>query len=321
MAQYKKKKATYKTLRQQQTQPAQQYYHQYQQIQQNQHQYQQRNPDRQRLKAEQIGSSVHDESDTMSFRGSLLNNFILSSEWLDALTTQYTPTSKIRIPHIYPSGSLNTIKKQLEIQIEQISSYKNLLSHFKFKSSTDADFYAQSFFELSKGSLNDSLLLNKIEKSYEKFFKVKVKPNRIVMYNGKFHNLCQDKSQAPPGYWERDYPSFIKYKQELSFMKQKQLEQESELKHQGELLEEQDGERQNLLLQRQEQQIQNTNQLEFQNPTHKDEKQLLTHHIQVQNSTQNHPQQQLESMFKDLGNEPFNTIFDDTFKDLDTAFF
>lgn len=186
-----------------------------------------------RLKSDSnVNSTLHDESDTISFRSYLLKNFINSTVYLNALTLKPVPLCKLKTVSVY--GSKNTVKKslvemerKLNDELHQLEDLKRELDSTEMKITTkDPNEHILSIFDLSTiDELNISSLdsINNLFQRYKEKFQLDSQDYRVVKHLNKFIDLKVDKSEAPTNYW--DIYEDLKRKQ----MERKQLAKKMEL--------------------------------------------------------------------------------------------
>ncbi|CAR23309.1 Snf6p [Lachancea thermotolerans CBS 6340] len=272
-----------------------------------------------RLKPEQVGALVHDESDTISYRAYLVQNFIRSSEMMDALMTQNVPLPKIKAPPIFRNPNVEEMKRAVVSEREQLDAIE---SHLQSYAIDLPDGYHQ-LKELSMQiDLSQDVSDNSIqaaESAYKAQTGKYTQDDRIVVHKDRFPQLRGDHSKAPPDYWERRLDILASQQQEALRLKIMQ-EEEEELKRRTE--------EENRLRQKQEEQR-----------LYEDPFQQQATHAQpmagpvtanpgipdpqpAQQPSDQPPHAMLGSIFGDMNGENFNNGFeDDEFADLDTAFF
>lgn len=269
-----------------------------------------------RLKPEQVGSAVHDESDTISFRSYILQNFIHAAELLDVLTTQPVPLSKIRPPNIYNSGTLESVKQRLASQNEELAAIRAKHDRFSLEDPSDVKFFKQKYRELCDlqecGELpQQKEKLESIVRDYASKFNIRLQDDSVVVHRGDFTFLRGDNSEAPADYWEKR-EQLLRQEEErkLLLKRQQEEEQERKIREEEEERKRQEAEQEAERKRQQEQQEQEA------------AAQAAAQQEQQVHQPQPPPQQGiLDPTFGGLGAEPFNNGFDDGFGDLDTAFF
>ncbi|SCU82951.1 LAMI_0C01464g1_1 [Lachancea mirantina] len=274
-----------------------------------------RNYDNTRLKPEQVGRLVHDESDTISYRSYLLQNFMISSELIDVLTTQAVPVSKIKPPRIYPSMNLEAVKQAIEVEKQQILAMVQATSEYKVTYPDKYQILRQSSSKLT-GSDVDHEMVEKVSNEFAAAFNKVVQDDRFVIHQGKFLELRGDVSEAPPDYWS-------KYK-EIAFQKRQRALQIMQAAEEQKKKETEEAE----LRQRTAEAAVFDDHLDKNSEAAEMHSEGLTNQAMVppeqQNGQTNHEQAHpamLGSIFGDLNGDTFNNGFEDEFADLDTAFF
>lgn len=248
-----------------------------------------------RLNPEQIGASVYDESDFISFRNCLLENYIQTTEWLDVLVTQAIPLSRIEKPRIYPEEmQAESLQKELLIQKQELMRLKERLMSFNDISNKGRSHFTmlKEFTGELKNNIYKSKTLQSVQKHYEDNFNHVLRSGTAIVFrNGLNFNKGVAIPQAPDNYWREVYPRLKRRKMQLQ---SEQLES-------------------NICKQQVEE---------------KEDKNLLLETISTSEAVselqQAYPQQgtqTLDSMFTEISNEPFNSGFEDAFGDLDSAFF
>lgn len=198
-----------------------------------------------RLKSEsQISSTVHDESDSISFRGNILKNFINSTSYMNALTLKPVPLSRLQPALMYgppkvAKQSLIDMENKLNKELEQLSSLKEELKTTE-DLNTDPNQTLLAILDISAiDQLDLSSLdsINTILDKYKKKYKLISQDHRVVKRIDEFVDLKLDKSEAPPKYWEmyNDMKQKQKERKELEIKlayerKKKEEEEERERK-------------------------------------------------------------------------------------------
>ncbi|AET40603.1 Snf6p Ecym_6221 [Eremothecium cymbalariae DBVPG len=272
----------------------------------------------QRLNPEQIGTSVHDESDTISFRNHLLANYILTAEWMDVLTTQAVPVSRIRKPRIYSEETrVEAMRQQLSGCLEEVEQLERRLeSHAKQGLFGEPTPFRQCWKELSRNPF-DKEVLDRVQEKYEKHFGLTIRPDTTVIYRNRFSYAAHlVGNKAPDNYWTELYPQLKERELQLQReqLKRERLEKER-IKMEEEMLKKQLEEEEELKRKEQEER---ERQLQLQIQSDAAVQQATEQQEQDVNPAGN---QLLDSMFNDINTEPFNTGFDDAFGGLDSAFF
>ncbi|AMD21897.1 HFR042Wp [Eremothecium sinecaudum] len=274
----------------------------------------------QRLDPEQIGSSVHDESDTISFRNHLLENYILASEWIDVLTTQAVPISRVKKPNIYPEElRLQHLEEQLRMRREQLTLLEKKVEQLD----TELDTSSQSVvLKECIHKLDQDIFcaetVDDIQKKFETHFGVTIRAGAVIMHRDKFKFPSQVGNKAPDNYWTEVYPQILdrnlqeeREKLELEQLEKERLQQEEDL-HQQQLEEEE---------RKRKQQEEEERQLLLQSEAAAVTVTATAAASDQQTGDAQQGSEMLDEMFNDIGTEPFNTGFDDAFGDFDNAFF
>lgn len=208
-----------------------------------------------RLKSEtNVNSTIHDESDSISFRAYLLKNFVNSTTCINALTLKPVALSKIQAVPIY--GSKNMVKKslvemesELNKQLDQLKNLKMELDSTEMEiKSKDPNEYILSILDLSTvDELNISTLdsVNNLLQKYKEKFQLNSQDYRIVKHLNKFTDLKVDKSEAPTDYW--DIYEDLKQRQSERKQLAKKLELEKKQREEEEELKRKEAERLELL--------------------------------------------------------------------------
>ncbi|SCV00880.1 LANO_0F09032g1_1 [Lachancea nothofagi CBS 11611] len=267
-----------------------------------------------RLKPEKVGALVHDESDTISYRAYLTQNFIKSSEWMDVLTTQNVPLQCIQPPPIYRDLNVEAMKQSIAAEKEQISALECQLENYSIE--LPKDFIKLR--DLSVALANDSgdrKSTEPIEIEFMSEFGKHLQDGRISIHHQKFPQLRGDLSEAPVDYWAKRTEMLIKQHEET--VRLKELQEEEELKRRTE--------EQDRLRQKQEEQRLFEDPFQPQQPQVQPIPSVMAYNV---NGNQAQPQQadaaqqgMLGSIFGDMNGENFNNGFEDEFGELDTAFF
>lgn len=198
-----------------------------------------------RLKSESnVNSTIHDESDSISFRSYLLKNFINSTLYMNALTLKPVPLCNLKPVSIYGSKdvvkkSLVEMEKKLNEELDQLKDLKMELDSTEMKIATkNPNEYILSIFNLSaEDKLNITSLesVNNLLQKYKEKFQLDSQDYRVVKHLNKFTDLKVDKSEAPANYW--DIYEELKQKQlerkqlaKKLEIERKQREEEEELK-------------------------------------------------------------------------------------------
>ncbi|CEP60553.1 Snf6p LALA0_S01e13564g [Lachancea lanzarotensis] len=285
-----------------------------------------------RLKPENVGGLVHDESDIISYRAYLTQNLIKASEMMDILTTQNIPLPKILAPPIYPNLDLDGAKKSLEFEKQEIAALETqlLTSH---RLELPSEYIALK--ELSEAVVTNEgstpKAIEKVQQTFMSRFQRHVQNDRIVVHHNRFPQLRGDLSIAPADYWAKRAENLAKQQEErLRLQALREQEQREELARRSE-------EQERLRRKQEEQQL-------FEDPFAQQQPQQIQSVPGVLafngngngngngnssgNGNQNQQQQadpsqqaMLGSIFGDVNGENFNNGFEDEFADLDTAFF
>ncbi|SCW01094.1 LAFE_0D04940g1_1 [Lachancea fermentati] len=292
-------------------------------VSQEQHQQQNRSYDSSRLKPEQVGSLVHDESDTISYRSYLLQNFIASSELIDVLTIQPIPMTKIKPPPVYRGINIEEFRQTLAKEKEQLEELTRSVDSYEFKLSDNFKFLKESCRSLTEDELDDERL-NSIAAGYSSKFHKEVKDDRIVIHKDKFLDLRGDTSEAPANYWEKHREMVAKKKEEALKLKLLQEEEARKLQEEADRKMREE-EEQRLFEEQFQQQIQppladqpvtgEETQVDQQAPSGQPQERVPP---QVEENPQSG---MLGSIFGEINGDTFNNDFEDEFADLDTAFF
>lgn len=246
-----------------------------------------------RVQATNVGSILHDESDVISFRHSLTNEFMLTSRLIDMLTTQPIPLDKIVPPEIVSAGTLELMTEHLQKQ-KAIVEELRVTSQDKIsavKVPDDATAFYNKWIDQLADHIYDKDVVDRAEKEYSDKFKIQVKPSNIVIHRNKFSHLAPNRTHAPPDYWERHKKILAERKEQ----ERRAKEQEEERKRQEQMALSVEPIPEDLAV-----------------PTKQDE--VEQQQIVVDPNDPN----LLDNVF---GEEPFQNGFDDGFGDLDTAFF
>ncbi|SMN20451.1 similar to Saccharomyces cerevisiae YHL025W SNF6 Subunit of the SWI/SNF chromatin remodeling complex involved in transcriptional regulation [Maudiozyma saulgeensis] len=199
-----------------------------QQLQQ-QMQQQMKDSEANRLKPEQVNSIVHDESDTISFRANLLKNFILSADFMNSLTNQPVPLSKIKPPRVFQSGNPNTLRNIITTFKAKVKQEQTLLDELK---KTSAELEAQEVkLDLAKELDSDTTVYATLEQTEDTLRQycdtngLRSQDRRIIMHVEKFPSLKINPTEAPKDYWKTTYKELVK-EREIKIKEQKQREEE-----------------------------------------------------------------------------------------------
>lgn len=194
-----------------------------------------------RLKSEsQISSTVHDESDSISFRGNILKNFINSTSYMNALTLKPVPLSRLQPASMYgppkvAKQSLIDMENKLNKELEQLSSLKEELKTTE-DLNTDPNQTLLAILDISSIDQLDISSLDSIDTlldKYKKKYKLISQDHIVVKRIDEFIDLKLDKSEAPPEYWEiyNDLKQKQKERKELEIklaLERKMKEEEEE---------------------------------------------------------------------------------------------
>ncbi|SCU84832.1 LAFA_0D12266g1_1 [Lachancea sp. 'fantastica'] len=272
-----------------------------------------------RLKPENVGALVHDESDIISYRAYLTQNLIKASEMMDILTTQNIALPKILPPPIYPNLDLESAQKSLEFEKQEIAALETQLTSDCLK--LPSDYIALK--ELSQAVVtNEGSTPKEIERIQNTFmskFQKHVQKDRIVVHHLKFPQLRGDLSTAPADYWAKRAENLAKQQEEtLKLQALREQEEREELKRRSE--------EQERLRQKQEDQQLFEDPFAQQQPQQNQPAPGLLAFNGNGNQNQQQPvdpsqQAMLGSIFGDVNGENYNNGFEDEFGDLDTAFF
>ncbi|CDO94701.1 unnamed protein product [Kluyveromyces dobzhanskii CBS 2104] len=247
-----------------------------------------------RVQATNVGSILHDESDVISFRHSLTNEFMLTSRLIDMLTTQPIPMDKIHAPEIFADGALEVLTDHLQKQKTLVSELRLELESKTSAVAVPDDataFYKRGIEQLAD-KLYDADAVKRVEKEYSDKFKIVVRPGTVVIHKNKFSHLVPERTHAPSDYWQR-HKKILAERQE---QERNAREQEEERKRQEQMALSVDPIAADLAV-----------------PSKPDE----VEQEQLPVADPNDPNI-LDNVF---GEEPFQNGFDDGFGDLDTAFF
>ncbi|SCU93456.1 LADA_0G03202g1_1 [Lachancea dasiensis] len=270
-----------------------------------------------RLRPENVGALVHDESDTISYRVYLTQNVIKASEMIDILTTQNVPQLKVLPPRIYRNLNVEAVQDSVAAEKEEISRLETLLQNHKFE--MPLGFAKLS--EMSAALVGEDVKCESmaaIEKEYMAQFGKRLQNDRVVVHYKQFPQLRGDLSEASADYWEKRREIVAKQKEEEAKLKAVQ-EQEEELKRQEEETAR--------LRQRQEEEAMFSDP--FGQQQQQNNQQIPGGVMAYSGSGVESQQQQtdasqqgiLGSIFGDMNGENFNNGFEDEFGELDTAFF
>ncbi|CAB4253002.1 some similarities with Saccharomyces cerevisiae YHL025W SNF6 Subunit of the SWI/SNF chromatin remodeling complex involved in transcriptional regulation [Maudiozyma barnettii] len=200
-----------------------------QQLQQQMQQQQIKDNEANRLKPEQVNSIVHDESDTISFRANLLKNFILSTDFMNALTNQPVPLSKIKPPRVFQSLNPVTLRNIITTFKTKVEQEQTLLDELK-RTSADLD-VQELHLDLAKELDNDISVYATLEhtedatRQYCDTHGLRSQDRRIVTHVKKFPSLKIDPSEAPNDYWDTTYKELIQ-ERDMKIKEQKKKEEE-----------------------------------------------------------------------------------------------
>lgn len=243
-----------------------------------------------RVKSTNIGSILHDESDVISFRHSLKQEYIVTSKLIDLLTNQPVPLDRIDAPEIYPKGALELMKGDVDTQQKIVDQLKEELAKLSSEKSDEPTFFERLIDKLADDPYNKDIL-DQVEDEYCKEYNVSVKANSVIIYRNKFSHLSSDRTEAPADYWDKHKQIIAERKEQ----ERKAKEQEEERKRQEELALAIETEEAGLAAEK-------IDDVESQ---------------QIPDVDPGDPNL-LDTVF---GEEPFQNEFDDGFGDLDTAFF
>lgn len=206
-----------------------------------------------RLKSEsQIGNTVHDESDSISFRGNILKNFISSTNYINALMLKPVPLSKLQPTLIYgqpriAKQSLIDLENKLNKELDQLKVLKEELQTTESLNPNPNQtlltvLNISTIDELNLSSLDS---VNDLIKKYKQNFELIGQDHRIMKRVNEFIDLKQDKSEASSNYWEiyNDLKQKQKERKELEI----KLAQEKKLKEEEEEKKRKEAERLELL--------------------------------------------------------------------------
>ncbi|QLQ79735.1 hypothetical protein HG537_0C03840 [Torulaspora globosa] len=153
-----------------------------------------------RLKPEPSTTTIHDESDTISFRSYLLMNFVKSAEYMDVLMTQPIPNDKIRPPALFPSSrTLEAMKERLRVQREQLRGAKEALESFSWGMDGKLRFLKDKLAETENGCEETEPVLDE----YLREFGLRSQTGRVAFHRNKFIHLRGDMREAPADYWQQ----------------------------------------------------------------------------------------------------------------------
>lgn len=203
-----------------------------------------------RLKSESQGTGIiHDESDSISFRSHLLNNFINSSGWVNALTLKPISLSNLKPAVIYGSPkvmkqSLIDMEAKLNKELDQIKDLKEEIDNQTV--SHDNNEHLLSILDLKNmNELDFSSLdsINKLLDIYKNKYCLRSQDYKIVRHDNKFTDLKPDSNEAPSNYWEIINDMKLKQKERreekirLALEKKKKEEEEKRAKEEAERIE------------------------------------------------------------------------------------
>ncbi|SCV04220.1 LAME_0H16710g1_1 [Lachancea meyersii CBS 8951] len=284
--------------------------------QNNQHPHSSNDPAR--LKPENVGGPVHDESDILSYRAYLTQNLIKASEMMDILTTQNIRISKILPPPIYRNFDLKGMKKSIELEKENIDALKTRLQSYRQELPPE-HVALKDLSEAVSNEGTDTRAIERIQNTFMSRFGKHLQDDRIVFHHQKFPQLRGDPSQAPADYWAKRGEILAQQREETLRLKAlRAAEEQEELRRRSE-------EQERLRQKQEEQKL-------FEDPFAQQQQQQSqpVPGVLAYNGNSNQSQQQptdpsqqgmLGSIFGDVNGENFNNGFEDEFGDLDTAFF
>ncbi|AAS53556.2 AFR185Cp [Eremothecium gossypii ATCC 10895] len=244
----------------------------------------------QRLNPEQIGTSVHDESDTISFRNHLLANYILTAGWMDALTTQAVPVSRIgRTPLYSELLRLDDLRARKAAAADEVAALEARLDSWAPDSA-----FQEAYTELEKSPLHQEAVERALAR-YEHHFRRTARMQQSVVFRS-----CGGRPQpaagcAPDNYWSEIYPRLREQRARRLLEERKRRREEEKLKEQA-----------------------GAEQMQLQLPADAAAAASTAHQAQTAEPPS---AQMLDTMFNDIDQEPFNNGFDDAFGELDSAFF
>ncbi|CCK72362.1 Snf6p KNAG_0J02830 [Huiozyma naganishii CBS 8797] len=214
MAVVKKKKYQPKSVRQQQ------------QILQTRSQLARHDFEASRLRAEQVGAVVHDESDTISFRSYILKNFINGSAYMNALTVNPVPLHRLKEVSVYGSNkdvklSIISLEKKLEQEILLLDQLRGELD----KEIELPDFERTLLGQIGHVDINSIESIDNALVLYRRKFAVRMQDTLLVRHDGKFEHLKSDKKEAPEDYWQNYHEFKRKEKERRELEKKLALEQ------------------------------------------------------------------------------------------------
>lgn len=187
-----------------------------------------------RLKCQTFDSIKYDESDAIWFRANMLRNLVLSSDYMNALTTQPIPVSMIKAPAIFPGYNSETTSKEdaqailtglqnsLDNEIQSLNTLKKAyeeLNTNREKSVSGLESLYEEFLPKTQGTdgmvppsssppspplvtLDSKETIDKILHNYLKKYRLRAQEGKVVLHRDKFLNLRQDTRKAPDDYWE-----------------------------------------------------------------------------------------------------------------------
>lgn len=183
-----------------------------------------------RLKCQTLDSAKYDESDAIWFRANLLRNLVLSSDYMNALTTQPIPISMIKAPAIFPGYNSETTSREdtqailtglqnsLDNEIQSLNALKKAYEELSSsrEGTSGLESLCEEFLPKTQGTdglkssplspplvtLDSKKAIDKILHNYLKKYRLRAQEGKVVLHRDKLLNLQLDTRRAPDDYWE-----------------------------------------------------------------------------------------------------------------------